>query len=214
VVARYTYFCGPWSLTFVERPSQTIKITKTPVDAGKRMRAILAENAPPMLLAHLVRDAGPRQPHEFGERRIRPTRAARQRRNEAGQRGVAVAIKRPQIDVIDHVASWAAHPREPKPRGNGGADRRRHFHSISTTTSRDPRDTTMHRRCTAMPLAKLKVKASGMESGLGTERRAPPFEIAITVHRTGDCPVPQSIIAGIETGFSSSLVGSFTFGGN
>lgn len=49
-----------------------------------------------------------------------------------------------------------------------------------------------------------------MESGFGTERRAPPLEIAITVHRTGDSPVPQSIIAGIETGFSGSLVRSFT----
>jgi hypothetical protein len=60
--------------------------------------------APPMLLAHLIRDAGPGQPYKLGEQRIRPARAAGQRGRGAeahfdqpgGKRGLNV-IRRPEV---------------------------------------------------------------------------------------------------------------------
>jgi hypothetical protein len=50
-----------------------------------------------LLDPHLVGDAGPRKAHELGKRRMRPARAAGQRRDQAGDRGVAVAIERAQV---------------------------------------------------------------------------------------------------------------------
>jgi hypothetical protein len=45
-----------------------------------------------MLLAHFIRDARRRQSHQFGERRVRLARSARQRGDEARNRRVAMAI--------------------------------------------------------------------------------------------------------------------------
>jgi len=79
-----------------------------------------------MLLAHFICDARFREPHEFGERRVRPTRAARQSRNEASHRGVAVPIQPAQINRINPAAGGTTQPQEPKSRGN------------SRTTAADP----------------------------------------------------------------------------
>jgi hypothetical protein len=72
-----------------------------------------------VLLAHFNRDAGPGQPHELSERRIRAARATGQRWNKARHGRVAVTVKRTQIDRVDSPASWAITC------GNCGADRRR-----------------------------------------------------------------------------------------
>jgi hypothetical protein len=55
---------------------------------------------PRALDPHFIGDAGPRQPHEFGEWRIRPTRAAGQRGNETGHGGVAVTVERAQCAAL------------------------------------------------------------------------------------------------------------------
>jgi len=50
---------------------------------------------------------------ELGERSVWPTDAARQRWDEARNRGPWVAIKNPQIDRLRCAAGRAAHPQEP-----------------------------------------------------------------------------------------------------
>src|ERR1700691_2739547 len=74
-----------------------------------------AENAPRVLLAHLVGDAFTRETNELGERRVRPTVATRQRRNQAGQRGPRMTIEVPEVDGLRGPAGGAAHPQEPMP---------------------------------------------------------------------------------------------------
>ncbi|MFY9841002.1 MAG: hypothetical protein WAK55_31940, partial [Xanthobacteraceae bacterium] len=54
---------------------------------------LFPKHSPSVLLSHFVSDAHRRQPHELRERRIRPTRPARQRRNEACHGTVAVPIE-------------------------------------------------------------------------------------------------------------------------
>jgi len=77
----------------LKRPSQLAASFLLTVftDAGPPLHAALvrrslAKHSPAVLLAHFIGDAGPRQPHELGKRRVRPARATRQRGNEA--RGV------------------------------------------------------------------------------------------------------------------------------
>jgi hypothetical protein len=48
-----------------------------------------AKNPPAMLFAHLLRDVRLGQPHELGERRVRPAAPAGQRRDNAGHRPAA-----------------------------------------------------------------------------------------------------------------------------
>src|SRR6516165_6323715 len=64
----------------------------------KRRHCLLPKHPPPVLLAHFVGDARPRQAHEFGEWRVRSARSARQRRNEACHRRVGVTVERAQVD--------------------------------------------------------------------------------------------------------------------
>ena len=52
-----------------------------------------------MLNPHFIGDAGFRQAHELSERRMRSARAARLRRDQARDRGVAVSIERAQVNV-------------------------------------------------------------------------------------------------------------------
>jgi hypothetical protein len=58
---------------------------------------LLTENSAPVRLAHFIRDACPRQPHELGEWRVRPARAAGQRGYEPGHGRVPVTVERPQV---------------------------------------------------------------------------------------------------------------------
>jgi hypothetical protein len=51
-----------------------------------------------MLLAHFLRDVCLGQPHEFGERRVRPAATARQRWNEASDGGAGMTIEPAQVD--------------------------------------------------------------------------------------------------------------------
>jgi hypothetical protein len=56
---------------------------------------------------HFVGDAGFEQAHEFGERRVRPARAAGQRRDQARDRTVAVSVERAQVNVSRGAAGRA-----------------------------------------------------------------------------------------------------------
>jgi len=58
-----------------------------------------------MLLAHFVGDTCSRQPHELGEGRVWPTRAAGQGGNEARHCRVAVTIEDPQVDCMKEVGT-------------------------------------------------------------------------------------------------------------
>jgi hypothetical protein len=103
--------------------------------SGKRLpaaRISFAKHPPCVLLAHFVGNAGPRKSHELGERRVRPARPARQRRNKAGHGSIRMAVECPQIDRIDGPTRRAANPQKPIASGNGGADGRReqHWHSL------------------------------------------------------------------------------------
>jgi hypothetical protein len=73
-------------------------------------------------------DAAFRQAYEFGERRVRPARSARQCRGKGRHGRAAVPIERPQIDVAGGAAGGAARPQEPIAGCDGRADCRREQH--------------------------------------------------------------------------------------
>jgi hypothetical protein len=71
-------------------------------------RGLAAERSSPVLDPHLVGDAGFGQAHNLSEWRMRPARAAGQRRNEARDRCIAVAIESAQINVPRGAAGRAS----------------------------------------------------------------------------------------------------------
>ena len=76
-----------------------------------------------MLDPHFVGNARFRQPHELGEGCMRPAGAAGQRRDQAGDRGVAVAIERAQVNVSCGAAGGAIDPQEMMAGPERGVDR-------------------------------------------------------------------------------------------
>ena len=79
-------------------------------------------------LVQFVGDAFVGEADEFRERRVRTTGTARQRWDEAANRGPWVAIEGPQIDGLGRAAGRTAHPQEPMPSLERAADRRRERH--------------------------------------------------------------------------------------
>ena len=75
-----------------------------------RAGSLLAKHSPRVLDPHLVGDAGFGQAHELSERRVRPARAAGQRRDQARDRGVAVSVERAQVNVPSGAAGRAIDP--------------------------------------------------------------------------------------------------------
>ena len=63
------------------------------------MTRSFAKHSPRVLDSHLVGNAGFGQTHEFGERRVRPARAAGQQRDQARDRTVAVSVEGAQVNV-------------------------------------------------------------------------------------------------------------------
>ena len=86
------------------------------------------ENAPRVLFAHFIGDGFVRKADKFGERRVRPARSGRERRDEPGKRGPWVPIARSEVDGLRGPASRAAHPQEPTARLERAPDRRREQH--------------------------------------------------------------------------------------
>jgi hypothetical protein len=70
------------------------------VGKERKSCSLIAEHPACVLDPHFIGDAGPRQPHKLGKRRVWPARATRQRRNEAGHSRVAVSIERAQVDRV------------------------------------------------------------------------------------------------------------------
>ena len=81
-----------------------------------------------MFVVQFVGDAFVGEADELRERRVRTTGTARQRRNEAANRGPRVAIEGPQIDGLGRAAGRTAHPQEPMPRLESAADGWREQH--------------------------------------------------------------------------------------
>jgi hypothetical protein len=71
---------------------------------------LIAKDPSRVLDPHLVGDAGFRQSQEFGERRIRPARAAGQQGDQTSDRRLAVAIQRAQVNVSRCAAGGAIDP--------------------------------------------------------------------------------------------------------
>ena len=69
-----------------------------------------------------------RQAYEFGERRIWPARATRQRGHKGGHGRAVVPVEPPQVDIAGGAASGAARPQEPIAGSDGRTDRRREQH--------------------------------------------------------------------------------------
>ena len=91
-----------------------------------------AQSPARVFLVQFVGDAFVGEADELGERRVRTTGTARQRWDEAANRGPWVAIEGPQIDRLGRAAGRTAHPKEPMPRLESAADRRReqHWHAL------------------------------------------------------------------------------------
>jgi hypothetical protein len=79
-------------------PGQQLKFASRARCQGAPSGASLTKHSTCVLRAQLVRDICPGQAYQFGERCIRPAGATRQRRDQARDRGVTVAIERAQVD--------------------------------------------------------------------------------------------------------------------
>jgi hypothetical protein len=92
----------------------------------------VAQHPAGVLLVQFVGDAFVGEADKLCERRVRPTRTARQRWDEAANRGPRVAIEGPQIDGLRRVAGRTAHPKKPMPCLESAADgwREQHRHAL------------------------------------------------------------------------------------
>jgi hypothetical protein len=80
-----------------------------------RPRRSFPENAPRVFVVQFVSDAFVGEADELGERRVRPTGTAQQRRNEAGRHREGMAIDRLKIDGLPRMAGRPAQPKKPMP---------------------------------------------------------------------------------------------------
>jgi hypothetical protein len=71
----------------------------------------VAQRPAGVLLMQFVGDALVGEAHKLCERRVRPTRTARQRWDETGKRREGMAVERPKIDGLRRVAGRTAHPK-------------------------------------------------------------------------------------------------------
>jgi hypothetical protein len=81
-----------------------------------------------VFVSQFVSDTFVRVADELGEWSVWPTAAARERWDEAADRGPWVTIEGSKIDRLCCAACWTAHPKEPVPRLKSAADRRREQH--------------------------------------------------------------------------------------
>jgi hypothetical protein len=86
---------------------QVVTVLKSGLPLNRERAALFTKHSACVLDPHLVGDAGFGQAHELSERRVRPARAAGERRDQARDRGVAVPVQRAQVNVPSGAAGRA-----------------------------------------------------------------------------------------------------------